>query len=201
MVEPWLDTLTPDPDTNYPDTTPTPRHSDTSVNRHSVRHSDTSVRPVSSHLDSGPPRSVSSSVNGVKTKPTLRHSTPPTLRHPSTLRHPYPTHSIKVTLKMLKSKRRSSKRRSSKRRSEQKTLRARNARAEDAQDKSKAPSSKSKHQSKQEEEHGTPEQDSHPLEHEQTSKTCKKANALKSKRCVVYTSRCISSPHHFQVLK
>ena len=36
-VEPWLDTLTPDPDT-----TPTPRHSDTnSVNRHSVRHSDT----------------------------------------------------------------------------------------------------------------------------------------------------------------
>ena len=33
-------------------------------------HSDT-VRPVSSHLDVGPPRTASSSVNGVKAKPTL----------------------------------------------------------------------------------------------------------------------------------
>ena len=72
---------------HYPDTStlrhqcqPTLRH----LNRHSVRHSDTSVRPVSSHLASGPPRLVSSSVKGVKTKPTLRHSTPPT---PPTPRH------------------------------------------------------------------------------------------------------------------
>ena len=98
QLEPWLDTSTPDPDTiptlprHYPDTIPTPRHSDTSVNRHSVRHSDTSVRPVSSHLDVGHPRMASRSVNGVKAKPTLRHSTPPTPptpRHstPPTLRH------------------------------------------------------------------------------------------------------------------
>ena len=44
-----------------------------------------------------------------------------------------------------------------------KMLRARNAletlRAKDAQDKSKAPSSKGKHQSKQEGEHGTPDAD------------------------------------------
>ena len=47
---------------------------------------------MSSHLDVGPPRTASSSVNGVKAKPTLRHSTPPTPptpRHstPPTLRH------------------------------------------------------------------------------------------------------------------
>ena len=72
-----LDTI-PTLSRHYPDTIPTPRHSDTSVNRHSARHSDTSVRPVSSHLDVGPPRTASSSVNGVKAKPTLRHSTPPT---------------------------------------------------------------------------------------------------------------------------
>ena len=62
---------------HYPDTTPTPRHSDTSVNRHSARHSDTSVRPVSSHLDVGHPRMASSSVNGVKKQ--NRHSD---TRHP-----------------------------------------------------------------------------------------------------------------------
>jgi hypothetical protein len=56
VVEPWLDTSTPDAETipklsrHYPDSdTPTLlRHSDTehsAVNRHSVRHSDTSVRP------------------------------------------------------------------------------------------------------------------------------------------------------------
>ena len=72
---------------HYPDTTPTPRHSDTSVNRHSVRHSDTSVRPVSSHLDSGPPRTVSMVSSRCQDKtdtPTLDTSdTPdtPTLRH------------------------------------------------------------------------------------------------------------------------
>ena len=93
-LEPWLDTSTPDPDTiptlprHYPDTIPTPRHSDTSVNRHSVRHSDTSVRPVSSHLDVGHQRLASSSVNGVKAKPTLRHSTPPTPPTPPTLDTP-----------------------------------------------------------------------------------------------------------------
>ena len=86
-LEPWLDTSTSDPDTNYPDTTPTPRHSDTSVNRHSARHSDTSVRPVSSHLDSGPPRTVSMVSSRCQDKtdtPTLDTSdTPdtPTLRH------------------------------------------------------------------------------------------------------------------------
>ena len=73
---------------HYPDTIPTPRHSDTSVNRHSARHSDTSVRPVSSHLDVGHQRMASSSVNGVKAKPTLRHSTPPTPPTPPTLDTP-----------------------------------------------------------------------------------------------------------------
>ena len=93
LVEPWLDTSTPEPDTtptlprHYPDTVPTPRHSDTSVNRHSARHSDTSVRPVSSHLDSGPPRTVSMVSSRCQDKndtPTLDTSdTPdtPTLRH------------------------------------------------------------------------------------------------------------------------
>ena len=50
--------------------TPTPV--ETPVSGHSVKsHLDSGTpRPVSSHLDS-PPRPVSSSVNGVKTKPTL----------------------------------------------------------------------------------------------------------------------------------
>ena len=54
---------------HYPDTTPTLRHSDTPTLRHSVR----SVRPVSSHLDSGPPRPVSRQ---------NRHSCTRHLRHP-----------------------------------------------------------------------------------------------------------------------
>ena len=98
QVEPWLDTSTPDLDTiptlsrHYPDT-PTLRHQCQSTLGPTLRHQcQALVRPVSSHLDVGPPRTASSSVNGVKAKPTLRHSTPPTPptpRHstPPTLRH------------------------------------------------------------------------------------------------------------------
>jgi len=43
-------------------------------------------RPMRRRCDSGHPRPVSSSVNDVKAKPTLRHSTPPTA-HPRPLCH------------------------------------------------------------------------------------------------------------------
>ena len=70
----------------HPDT-PTPQCQSTlgPTLRHQCQ---ASVRPVSSHLDVGHPRMASSSVNGVKAKPTLRHSTPPTPPTPPTLDTP-----------------------------------------------------------------------------------------------------------------
>ena len=83
MVEPWLDTSTLAPDTVRHH--PTLRHQcQSTLDRHSARHSDTSVQRVSSHLDSGDVRVVSSSVKAFRHSRHSRHSTPPTPPTPPT---------------------------------------------------------------------------------------------------------------------
>jgi len=136
--EPWLDTSIvrhqiPTLSRHCPDTS-TLRHQ-CQPTPHADTRSDTPT-PVSSHLDSGPPRPVSMVSRQNRHSDTRHPRQVP--RHPSTLQHPYPTHSKDVQeQKTLKQKTLSqSKRRSGQKRSGQETLRAK-----DAQDKSNAPSS------------------------------------------------------------
>ena len=124
--EPWLDTSIvrhqiPTLSRHCPDTS-TLRHQ-CQPTPHADTRSDTPT-PVSSHLDSGPPRPVSMVSRQNRHSDTRHPRQVP--RHSSTLQHPYPTHSKDVQeQKTLKQKTLRAKDAQGKKRSEQKTLRIR----------------------------------------------------------------------------